>query len=76
MDRALYSDSIGDFLSRKTDEILGVLARRSDFAVEQTQRDAWLEEIRILHSALTPCQGSIYFEYSIPRMGRRIASCS
>ena len=47
-------------------------ARRSDFAVEQTQRDAWLEEIRILHSALSLCQGSIYFEYSIPRMGRRI----
>ena len=72
MNRAFYSDSIADFLAREADEILGVLTRHSDFAVEQTQRDAWLEEIRILHSALSSCHGSVYFEYSIPRMGRRI----
>jgi hypothetical protein len=72
MNRAFYSDSIADFLARDADEILGVLARHSDFSVEQTQRDAWLEEIRILHSALSSCHGSVYFEYSIPRMGRRI----
>jgi len=72
MDRAFYSDSIADFLSREADEILGALARCSDFALEPTQRDAWLEEIRILHSALSSCHGSVYFEYSIPRMGRRI----
>jgi hypothetical protein len=72
LNRALYSDSIADFLAREADEILGVLARCSDFAIEQTQRDAWLEEIRILHLALSPCHGSVYFEYSIPRMGRRI----
>jgi hypothetical protein len=72
MNRAFYSDSIADFLARDADDILGVLARHSEFAVEQTQRDAWLEEIRILHSALSSCHGSVYFEYSIPRMGRRI----
>ena len=72
LNRALYSDSIADFLAREADEILGVPARCSDFAIEQTQRDAWLEEIRILHLALSPCHGSVYFEYSIPRMGRRI----
>jgi len=57
MDRAFYSDSIADFLSREADEILGALARCSDFALEPTQRDAWLEEIRILHSALSACHG-------------------
>ena len=72
MDRAFYSSSISDFLARSPDEILGVLTRVSDFDVEQSQRDAWLEEIRILRSALQPFEGSIYFEYSIPRMGRRI----
>jgi Schlafen group 3, DNA/RNA helicase domain len=72
MNRAFYCDSIEDFLRRSADQILGVLAKHSDFSLEQTQRDAWLEEIRILHSALSPYQGSIYFEYSIPRMGRRI----
>lgn len=72
MDRAFYSDSIRDFLGTVADEILGTLARGSDFDLGQAQRDAWLEEIRILHSVLPPYQGSVYFEYSIPRMGRRI----
>ena len=46
--------------------------RNNDFTLEQTQRDAWLEEISILHKTLSYHQGSIYFEYSIPRMGKRI----
>ena len=72
VNRAFYSDSIFDFLERTRDEIIGVLATANDFPLEQTQRDAWLEEIQILRLALPPYQGSIYFEYSIPRMGRRI----
>ena len=72
MKREYYSDSIATFLNAKPDEILGLLARNHDFALEQTQRDAWLEEINILHSVLPSLQGSIYFEYSIPRMGQRI----
>jgi Uncharacterized conserved protein (DUF2075) len=39
-----------------------------------TQRDAWLSEIQILKSVLVPYResGHVYFEYSIPRLGRRI----
>jgi hypothetical protein len=40
--------------------------------VEPTQSNAWLEEISIMRKVLLSLQGSIYFEYSIPRMGRRI----
>ena len=40
--------------------------------MEQTQKDAWLAEIIILKEVLPPYKGSIYFEYSIPRMGQRI----
>lgn len=72
MRREFYSDSISDFLQRNTDEILGILAQGSDFSLEQTQRDAWLEEIRILKTVLKSYKGSVYFEYSIPRMGKRI----
>ena len=72
MKREYYSDSITNFLNTTPDEILGRLARSNDFPLEQTQRDAWLEEINILQSILTPFQGTIYFEYSIPRMGKRI----
>ncbi len=72
MNRAFYSDSIENFLVRPVNEVLGALARGSDFDIDQTQRDAWLEEIHILRPALLSYPGSILFEYSIPRMGRRI----
>lgn len=72
MRREYYSDKISDFCQRSNNEILGKLAQGNDFALEQPQRDAWLEEIRILKSILQTYKGSIYFEYSIPRMGKRI----
>jgi len=73
MRREYYSDSIANFLKTSLDEILGKIVSGSDFAVEQTQRNAWLEQIRILHKALEIYhKGKIYFEYSIPRMGQRI----
>ena len=72
MRREYYSDSIANFLRSTSNEVLGELVKNNDFALEQTQRDAWLEEINILQKALQPYKGSVYFEYSIPRMGKRI----
>ncbi len=72
MKREYYSDSISNFQRSSVEDILGILARNNDFALIQTQRDAWVAEIEILHEVLKPYEGSIYFEYSIPRMGRRI----
>jgi hypothetical protein len=72
MKRDYYSDSITNFLQASPDEILGKLVRNSDFPVEQSQRDAWLEEMLILKNTLSNVSGAIYFEYSIPRMGKRI----
>ena len=70
--RHYYSDSITRFLKSTDVEILGKLAMNNDFSLEQTQRNAWLAEINILQEALSSYRGSIYFEYSIPRMGKRI----
>jgi hypothetical protein len=72
MQREYYSDTITNFLKAVPNEILGKLVQSNDFALEQTQRDAWLTEIDVLQKVLQQHQGSIYFEYSIPRMGRRI----
>jgi hypothetical protein len=72
MKREYYSDSITNFLNTKPDEILGKLVRNNNFDLGQNQRNAWLEQISILHKVLACHQGSIYFEYSIPRMGKRI----
>ena len=72
MKREYYSNSIALFVNSEVDEILGNLTRNSDFDIGQNQRDSWLEEISILQKVLAPYSGSIYFEYSIPRMGKRI----
>lgn len=72
MKREYYSDTVANFLQSTTEEILGKLALNNDFALIQTQRSAWVAEINILRKVLSIYDGSIYFEYSIPRMGRRI----
>jgi hypothetical protein len=72
MNRAYYADSIANFLSKPAEQIIGTLSMSSGFAVEQTQIDAWASQIKILNSVLSCYSGSIYFEFSIPRMGRRI----
>ncbi len=69
--RAYYSASIEQFRKTAPDEIIGQLTRYSD-SVEQTQTDAWLAEIKMLQSVLKSFGGTVYFEYAIPRMGRRI----
>lgn len=72
MKREYYSDLITNFNKTSAENILGELAINNEFVLEQSQRDAWLEEIVILQNTLAQFQGKIYFEYSIPRMGRRI----
>jgi hypothetical protein len=72
MMREYYSDSIDNFLKSSTETILGILVANNDYSLIHTQRGAWVSEIEILRNVLPPYHGSIYFEYSIPRMGRRI----
>ena len=72
MKRAYYSDSIANFLAEKSQSVLGEILAHSDFAVEQTQRDSWIHQIQQLRLLLAELNGSIYFEYSIPRMGKRV----
>jgi len=72
LNRSYYSDTIERFLLTPSHEILGNLAEANKFTSEPSQNDAWLEEISILKKVLSHHQGTIYFEYSIPRMGKRI----
>jgi DUF2075 family protein len=73
MKSAFYKNSIANFQAESPESILGALVKYSDFDVIKTQREAWLYQIEILKSSLVDIsEGSIYFEYSIPRMGRRI----
>ena len=70
--RAWYGSSIDEFHRCSSDEILGALATNSEFAVEPTQRDAWLEQIVILSNQLIGIAGDLFLEFNIPRMGKRI----
>ncbi|TRZ77521.1 MAG: DUF2075 domain-containing protein [Deltaproteobacteria bacterium] len=72
MSRSYYSANILTFLQSDTDYIIGRLAQGSGSGVEGPQTEAWREEIRIMRSQLIGFDGSIFFEYSIPRIGHRI----
>jgi hypothetical protein len=72
MDRAYYSDSIENFKSKSVEEILGRLSDNNEFSLELTQKDSWKFQIVSLQKILLQQSGSIYFEYAIPRMGKRI----
>jgi DUF2075 family protein len=72
LNRSYYSDSISSFCLASKHSILGALAQNSDFDINQNQRDAWAMQIDLLKPILTGLEGKIYFEYSIPRMGKRI----
>jgi hypothetical protein len=72
MKRDYYKDTIATFRATSPDDILGKLVKGSEFPIEPPQRDAWLEEIAILQRVLANLNGKIYFEYAIPRMGKRI----
>lgn len=75
--RYFHGDTIESFLAMPDAQIIGILttAHTSLHAsLQGLQNDAWYEEISLLKDILTPYigRGHIYFEYTIPRMGRRI----
>ena len=53
-------------------EILGNLVQFSPFDLTDLQRNAWIYEISYLKQLLQNKSGQILFEYSIPRLGKRI----
>ncbi|HRH66574.1 MAG TPA: DUF2075 domain-containing protein [Bacteroidia bacterium] len=67
-----YKDTIHSFLQKNTDEIIGTITRANQFDSTQNQNKSWEEQIPILKNALKDYQGTIFFEFSIPRMGKRV----
>lgn len=70
--RTWYSASIAEFLQTQADTIVGRLTSNSEFAVLPTQGSAWREQIALLQKHLVGLTGSLFLEFNIPRMGRRI----
>ena len=70
--RAWYGAAISDFLGASPELILGQLATQGDFSLLTSQRDAWIAQIAFLQKHLGGLGGSVFLEFTIPRMGRRI----
>jgi hypothetical protein len=69
---AYYEADIASFCKANDHEILGALAEHHGFALEVQQRLAWQEQIRLMQISLASIDtGLIFFEFSIPRMGKR-----
>ena len=73
MRRAYYSNSIEDFLTDTQASILGELSlNHTNRTLEDLQKNAWVKQIQILKEQLEGIEGEIYFEFAIPRMGKRV----
>ncbi len=72
MDRSYYSNSISEFLTDSNSQIIGELALNHGFDLDELQKNAWKQQIEILKDQLSHIQGHIFFEFAIPRMGKRV----
>lgn len=72
MRRAYFSSSISLFCNQEPDQILGEMTQEHSFDLSMLQRDAWVGQTQILKDVLRNYEGKIYFEFSIPRMGKRV----
>lgn len=67
-----YRSTISDFLKLSTNEIIGNITRKNEFDATFLQNKSWEQQIPILKNSLDEFEGEIFFEFSIPRMGKRV----
>ena len=75
INRYFYKSSLSDFIRDSLDEIFGKISRADEMDTASTQKYAWEQEIQIMKQVLQPYvneQAEILFEYTIPRLGKRI----
>ena len=70
--RAFYAASIQLFLNETAEAIIGKISQSHTQDLKFQQTGAWATQIKILHEALNEFEdGHIFFEFQIPRMGKR-----
>lgn len=67
-----YSDTIPNFIAKSAEEIIGSITLSNYFDSTYNQNKAWEQQIAILKLALQDFDGTLFFEFSIPRMGKRV----
>lgn len=75
INRYFYRSSFKQFIDESFHSIFGALSSNDEGDSVRDQKDAWSEEVTIMKDVLKPWKdenGEIIFEYSIPRLGKRI----
>src|SRR5215469_5124310 len=73
MKQAYYTLTIASFLKEHPETVLGHLAAQHAHDLDPLQRNAWIEQIKLLQKELRDLDdGWIALEFSIPRMGKRV----
>lgn len=75
INRYFYKSSLSDFVKESSDSIFGKISRCDEGDSVAEQKFAWSEEIEIMQQISRSWMnenGEIIFEYSIPRLGKRI----
>lgn len=73
--RYFYRSALKKFIESSEETIIGQIVMMDEGDSVSEQKYAWSEEIRILQQVLQPWKeenAEIIFEYSIPRLGKRI----
>lgn len=75
MNRSYYSNSTDSFGHDSDDHVLGVLAAHHSFELDLLQKNAWRFQIQLFREILAVVPslcGHLFFEFAIPRMGKRV----
>lgn len=73
MNRAYYSNFINEFINENSDKVYGKIAGNYDLnKLSIQQSNAWKSQIQLLQNKLSTSNGKIYFEFTIPRMGKKV----
>lgn len=73
MNRAYYLNLINDFINEDSQTIYGKISGQYDLnKLNILQSYAWKSQIEILKETIFIFTGKIYFEFTIPRMGKRV----
>jgi DUF2075 family protein len=67
-----YSDKISDFLQKLPETIIGEISVNGRLGHINTELYAWEFQIKLLKEILQKHEGHLFFEFSIPRMGKRV----
>lgn len=73
MNRSYYSNQINNFINESKESIYGIISGNYDLnKLSIQQSNSWKTQIQILKNQISSFNGKIYFEYTIPRMGKRV----